>query len=227
MFELIRGYMLLREGRKEWIERALKAIKENDPAAQDDSLNKKYPGFKALYHHRVTHMLWNAGHRRWARKRSERWRHKTGIEIHPGARIEKGVFIDHGMGVVIGETAELGEGCVLYQGVTLGGTGKEKQKRHPTLGKNVVAGAGAKILGNINIGDNVKIGAGSVVVKDVPPNCTVVGVPGRIVKGVEPNNNREKLPDPLVETLVDMQRRIEELERVIKETDEENKGGKT
>jgi serine O-acetyltransferase len=213
MFELFKGYAQLLRERRDWIDSTLKAIKENDPAAQDDSINRKYPGFIALYQHRITHMLWNIGHRRWARKRSERWRHKTGIEIHPGARIEKGVFIDHGMGVVIGETAELGEGCVLYQGVTLGGTGKAKQKRHPTLGKNVVVGSGAKILGNITIGDNVKVGAGSVVVKDVPPNCTVVGVPGRIVKGVEQSSSREKLPDPLVEMLVDMQNRIEQLER--------------
>jgi serine O-acetyltransferase len=212
MFELIRGYVQLRKNREEWIERTLKAIKENDPAAQDDSVNKRYPGFIALCNHRTTHMLWELGHRKLARRRSEKWRHRTGIEIHPGAKIAKGVFIDHGMGVVIGETAEVGEGCVLYQGVTLGGTGKEKQKRHPTLGKNVVVGAGAKILGNIKIGDNVKVGAGSVVVKDVPPDCTVVGVPGRVVRGVEQSNSREKLPDPLVEMLVDMQKRIEELE---------------
>jgi len=213
MFELIKGYVQLRKNREEWIERTLKAIKENDPAAQDDSVNKRYPGFIALYNHRTTHMLWETKHRKLARRRSEKWRHRTGIEIHPGAKIAKGVFIDHGMGVVIGETAEVGEGCVLYQSVTLGGTGKEKQKRHPTLGKNVVVGAGAKILGNIKIGDNVKVGAGSVVVKDVPPDCTVVGVPGRIVRGVEQSNSREKLPDPLVEMLVDMQKRIEELER--------------
>jgi len=213
MFELIRGYLELRRDQEEWIEHTLRAIKENDPAAQDDSVNKRYPGFIALYNHRITHMLWEKGRRKWARRRSEKWRRRTGIEIHPGAKIAKGVFIDHGMGVVIGETAEVGEGCVLYQGVTLGGTGKEKQKRHPTLGKNVVVGAGAKILGNITIGDNVKVGAGSVVVKDVPPNCTVVGVPGRVVRGVEPSNSRERLPDPLVEMLVDMQKRIEELER--------------
>jgi serine O-acetyltransferase len=217
MLKLLKGYAQLQRDKEEWTERTLRAIKENDPAAQDDSVNKRYPGFKALYHHRTTRMLWETKHRKWARRRSEKWRHRTGIEIHPGARIEKGVFIDHGMGVVIGETAEVGEGCVLYQGVTLGGTGKEKQKRHPTLGKNVVVGAGAKILGNIMIGDNVKVGAGSVVVKDVPPNCTVVGVPGRVVRGVEQSNSREKLPDPLVEMLVDMQKRIEELERRVEE----------
>jgi serine O-acetyltransferase len=207
--------------RKEWIRKALEAIEKNDPASQDRFINKRYPGFKALYHHRSIHKLWEKGWKRLARRRSERWKHKTGIEIHPGAKIEPGVFIDHGSGVVIGETSEIGEGCVLYQGVTLGGIGKEWQKRHPTLGKRVVVGAGAKLLGNIKIGDNAKIGAGSVVVKDVLPNTTVVGVPGRVVckiieeTGEKINTSRERLPDPIIEALVAMGERIERLEKQI------------
>jgi serine O-acetyltransferase len=207
--------------RKEWFKRALGAIEKNDPAAQDRFINKRYPGFKALYHHRFTHKLWEKGWKRLARRLSEYWKHKTGIEIHPGAKIGPGVFIDHGSGVVIGETSEIGEGCVLYQGVTLGGIGKKRQKRHPTLGKNVVVGAGAKLLGNIKIGDNAKIGAGSVVVKDVPSSSTVVGVPGRVVckiieeTGEKINTSRERLPDPIIEALVVMGERIEQLERQI------------
>jgi len=151
----------------------------------------------------------------------------TGIEIHPGARIGQGVFIDHGMGVVIGETAVIGDNVTLYQGVTLGGTGKEKGKRHPTVGNNVVIGAGAKVLGNITIGDNVKIGAGSVVLRSVPPNCTVVGVPGKIVvrgsKKVadaqisEVDLRHNELPDPVADMLLSLQLQIQRLERRIEE----------
>ncbi len=215
--DLLRGYAALQRGKKEWVRRGLEAIEKNDPAAQDEIVNRRYPGFKALYHHRIAHLLWENGCERVARLYSERWRRKTGIEIHPGAKILDGVFIDHGMGVVIGETSEIGERCILHQGVTLGGTGKKRQKRHPTLGKNVVVGAGANLLGNITIGDDVRVGAGSVVINDVPTNSTVVGVPGRIVKGVESDGNRERLPDPLVEMLMDMQKRIEEIEKKLKE----------
>ena len=208
--------------RKEWIEKALEAIEKNDPASQDRFTNKRYPGFKALYHHRSVHKLWEKGWERTARRLSEHWKHKTGIEIHPGAKISPGVFIDHGSGVVIGETSAIGEGSVLYQGVTLGGTGKRRQKRHPTLGKNVVVGAGAKLLGNIKIGDNTKIGAGSVVVKEVPPNSTVVGVPGRVVckvikeTGKKVNASRERLPDPIIDALVALEKRVGELEKQTK-----------
>jgi serine O-acetyltransferase len=217
--KLIKGRIELHKTKKEWVRRAVEAVEKNDPASQDEKTNKRYPGVIALYHHRFAHMLWTAGYPRWARRYSERWRRKTGIEIHPGAEIGTGVFIDHGMGVVIGETSVVGEDCVMYQGVTLGGTGKRKEKRHPTLGKNVMVGAGAKLLGNITIGNHVKIGAGSVVVSDVPSDSTVVGVPGRVVRGVKENGTREKLPDPLVDMLLDMKKRIENLEKKI-----ENKG---
>jgi serine O-acetyltransferase len=141
----------------------------------------------------------------------------TGIEIHPGAKIGKGVFIDHGMGVVIGETAIVGDNTLIYQGVTLGGTGKETGKRHPTIGKNVVVGTGAKVLGNIDIGDGVRIGAGSVVLRDVPPGCTVVGIPGRIVKCHPDTNNcpleHSQLPDPEATLISSLSQRIQHLEQ--------------
>jgi serine O-acetyltransferase len=151
----------------------------------------------------------------------------TQIEIHPGAKIGEGLFIDHGAGVVIGETAEIGDNVTIYQGVTLGGTGKEKGKRHPTIGNNVVISAGAKVMGSFKVGDNVKIGAGSVVLKEVPPNCTVVGVPGRIVvkDGVSVSQKRgddidlehNKLPDPVLEMLLCLQKQVQDLEARIEE----------
>ncbi|NJM96316.1 MAG: serine O-acetyltransferase [Phormidesmis sp. RL_2_1] len=157
-------------------------IFDRDPAARNWlEVAFLYPGFQALVLHRFAHWLWNMGLPFIPRMISHFARALTGIEIHPGATIGSGVFIDHGMGVVIGETAIVGDSALIYQGVTLGGTGKESGKRHPTLGSNVVVGAGAKILGNIQIGNNVRIGAGSVVLREVPSECTVVGVPGRIV----------------------------------------------
>lgn len=157
-------------------------IFDRDPAARNWlEVLICYPGLQALFFHRLAHLLYNLGIPFLPRFISHLARALTGIEIHPGANIGKGVFIDHGMGVVIGETAILGDYCLIYQGVTLGGTGKETGKRHPTLGENVVVGAGAKVLGNIQIGNDVRIGAGSVVLRDVPSNCTVVGIPGRIV----------------------------------------------
>lgn len=158
-------------------------IFERDPAARNWlEVLFCYPGFQALACHRVAHWLYSAGVPFIPRLISYISRLWTGVEIHPGAKIGKGILIDHGMGVVIGETAIVGDWAVIYQGVTLGGTGKETGKRHPTLGENVVVGAGAKVLGNINIGNNVRIGAGSVVLRDVPDHCTVVGIPGRITR---------------------------------------------
>ncbi|MDW7675548.1 MAG: serine O-acetyltransferase [Bacillota bacterium] len=205
------------------IRKDIQVIFERDPAARSIwEVVFCYPGFHAMLLHRVAHRLfWG----KWvvlARIISQLNRFLTGIEIHPGAKISDGLFIDHGTGVVIGETAEIGENVTIYQGVTLGGTGKEKGKRHPTIGNNVMISAGAKVLGNIVIGNNVKIGAGSVVIKDVPDNCTVVGVPGKIVV----RNGRQilsaevsaidlqhdQLPDPIAEMLLCMQRKIDRLE---------------
>lgn len=195
-------------------------IFERDPAARNWlEVLVCYPGLQALFCHRFAHWLYKVGIPFFPRLISHLARFFTGIEIHPGAQIGQGVFIDHGMGVVIGETAIIGDYSLIYQGVTLGGTGKETGKRHPTLGENVVIGGGAKVLGNIQIGNNVRIGAGSVVLKDVPSNCTVVGIPGRIVYRsgvkVEPLEHGN-LPDSeaaVIRTLVD---RIESLEQEVK-----------
>jgi len=165
------------------IKQDYKAVFERDPAARSSiEVIIAYPGFHAIFIHRINHILWNAGVPVIPRLLSHIARFLTGIEIHPAAKIGVGFFIDHGMGVVIGETAEVGENCLLYQGVTLGGTGKEKGKRHPTLGSNVTVGAGAKILGAIRVGNNVVIGANSVILKPVPDNAICVGVPGRITR---------------------------------------------
>lgn len=166
-----------------------KNIKEKDPAATNViSVMLLYPGFKILVYHRLAHFLYECKLYFLARALSQLARFMTGIEIHPGAKIGNRLFIDHGMGIVIGETSIVGDGCTIYHGVTLGGTGKDKIKRHPTLGNNVIVGCGSKVLGNIKIGDNVKIGANSVVLKDIEAFSTVVGVPGKVVK-----NNKEKL----------------------------------
>ncbi|MCG0277090.1 MAG: serine O-acetyltransferase [Thermanaeromonas sp.] len=210
------------------IKRDIQVVFERDPAARSVlEVILCYPGFHAILLHRIAHFFWCKGFKLLGRVISQLNRFLTGIEIHPGARIGEGLFIDHGMGVVIGETTEIGNNVTLYQGVTLGGTGKEKGKRHPTIGNNVVIGAGAKVLGNICIGDNVKIGAGSVVLRDVPANCTVVGVPGRIVvrngrrvadaQVSEIDLRHEDLPDPVAEMLLCLQRQIQRLERRIEE----------
>lgn len=160
----------------------IRSVFQRDPAAHSTlEVLTAYPGLHAVALHRVSHRLWNWRLRWLARMLSQLSRFLTGIEIHPGAKIGRALFIDHGMGVVIGETAEIGDYCTLYHGVTLGGTTWQREKRHPTLGNNVVVGAGAKILGPINIGDNARIGSNSVVVKDVPANATVVGIPGRVI----------------------------------------------
>ena len=180
-------------------------IKERDPAIKSPMEVLLYPSFRVMLSYRRAHKLYLKGHFFWARFISQRAARKTGIEIHPGAQIGEGLFIDHGHGVVIGETAIIGNNVTLYQGVTLGGTGKEQGKRHPTLGDNIMVGAGAKILGSVTIGDNCKIGAGSVVLKDVPANSTVVGVPGRIViqdsVRLVDDLDQIHLPDPVMQEI--------------------------
>ncbi|MDY6802377.1 MAG: serine O-acetyltransferase [Cyanobacteriota bacterium] len=191
-------------------------IFERDPAARNWlEVLFCYPGLQAIAFHRLAHGLYCLGIPLIPRLISHIARFLTGIEIHPGAVIGQGVFIDHGMGVVIGETAIVGDYCLIYQGVTLGGTGKESGKRHPTLGENVVVGGGAKVLGNIVIGNNVRVGAGSVVLRDVPSNCTVVGIPGRIVyrSGVRVDPlEHGSLPDSEAEVIRALVDRIEALE---------------
>jgi serine O-acetyltransferase len=197
------------------IRRDIRAVFDNDPAARNTlEILLAYPGLHARETHRLAHTLWNWRVPLFPRLISHCSRFFTGIEIHPGARIGEGFFIDHGMGVVIGETSEIGDNVVLYQGVTLGGTSLQKVKRHPTLGNKVVVGVGAKLIGDITIGDNTKIGAGSVVVTSVPPNATVVGVPGRVVAIRNPNSDTvERLPDPVGEKLDQLEKRVAELER--------------
>jgi serine O-acetyltransferase len=206
----------------ETFRRDIRAVFDRDPAAR--SLLEVllcYPGLHALWFHRLAHWCWGHGLRLVGRWLSHLSRFFTGIEIHPGARIGPGLFIDHGMGVVIRETAEIGENVTLYQGVTLGGTSLEKVKRHPTIGNDVVIGAGAKVLGPFTVGDNSRIGSGSVVVKAVPANCVVVGVPGRITYrdgkrvGHGIDLNMTDLPDPVVEALQALAERVHDLEREV------------
>jgi serine O-acetyltransferase len=201
------------------IREQIDTVFKRDPAARSVlEIVLCYPGFHAVLLHRVAHRMYRAGWFTCARIVSQYSRAVTGIEIHPGAAIGKRFFIDHGMGVVIGETAEIGDDVLLYQGVTLGGTGKVTGKRHPTLGNGVVVGTGAKILGNIRIGDNVKVGAGSVVVHPVPDNSTVVGIPGRVVR-IRPergNLDHGRLPDPEGQAIDDLARRVAELESMLR-----------
>ena len=198
--------------------RDIRAVKERDPAATSTaSVVLNYPGLHAIWWHRFTNRLHRMRMRFLARLISQWVRTWTGVEIHPAATIGEGFFIDHGMGVVIGETTVIGRNVTLYQNVTLGGTGKESGKRHPNLDDNVVVGVGAVVLGNITIGEGTKVGAGAVVVNDVPPNCTVVGVPGRVVvregRRIDAVDlDHEDLPDPVVEMFKCVQRRIDRLE---------------
>jgi serine O-acetyltransferase len=197
------------------VKEQIDTIFREDPAAKSKiEILLCYPGFHAILAHRLAHRLYKAGMPLIPRVISQISRFFTGIEIHPGATIGRRFFIDHGMGVVIGETTEIGDDCLLYQGVTLGGTGNEKGKRHPTLGDHVVVGTGAKVLGNIRIGNHVKVGAGSVVVHPVPDHSTVVGIPGRVVRSRTDNDVLEhgKLPDPEGQAMEDLARRVEELE---------------
>ena len=195
-------------------------IQRKDPAARSVlEVILLYPGFHILVYHRIAHWLFEHKHFFHARWVSQRGRHKTGIEIHPGAKIGKCLFIDHGMGIVFGETTEIGDNCTIYHGVTLGGTGKDTGKRHPTLGDNVLIGAGTKVLGPVYIGDNARIGAGSVVLKNLPANCTAVGVPAEVVrinnKAVNPADDldQQDLPDVVAQRITDLDRRISALER--------------
>lgn len=204
-------------------------IKERDPAIKTPMEVLLYPSFRVMLSYRKAHKHYLKGHYFRARYISQRAARKTGIEIHPGATIGKGFFIDHGSGVIIGETAIVGDNVTMYQGVTLGGTGKETGKRHPTIGDNVMISAGAKIIGSFTVGENSKIGAGSVVLEEVPPNCTVVGVPGRIVKRdnvkiPRSDMNQCDLPDPVKEDINVLQRenaelvnRVLELEKTVRQ----------
>lgn len=199
-----------------------------DPAARNIfEIIFAYPGFHARQFHRLAHTLF-----RWhipfiPRLISHISRFLTGIEIHPGAKIGEAFFIDHGMGVVIGETAEIGDYVTLYQGVTLGGTSLQKVKRHPTVGNHVVIGVGAKVIGNITIGDYARIGAGSVVIKSVPPNSTVVGNPGRVVAVRDPETDTVmRLPDPIGEKIENLEKRVAELEALLKKNSSEKEGNK-
>lgn len=203
----------------------VQAIRRTDPAARNRGEVVLYPGLHAIILHRISHRLWDAGVPFLPRLMSQMGRFFTGIEIHPGAQIGRGFFIDHGMGVVIGETTIIGDRVVLYQGVTLGGTGKQSGKRHPTLGNDVVVGVGAKVLGAITLGDGARIGAGAVVVKDVPPHSTAIGVPARIVQTRDPVTGTprrvEQLPDPEGAMLNALHTKIRELELRVRELEEE------
>ena len=191
-------------------------IKERDPSIRTPWEVLLYPGFQVMRAYRKAHKLYQKGHYFRARMISQRAVRKTGIEIHPGATIGKGFFIDHGSGVIIGETTIIGDNVTIYQGVTLGGTGKETGKRHPTIKDNVMISAGAKLLGSFTVGENSKIGAGSVVLEEVPPNSTVVGIPGRVVKQANVKVPRESmdqchLPDPVLEDIKVLQKENTEL----------------
>lgn len=201
----------------------IEVVFEQDPAARTHfEVMLTYSGLHAIWSHRVAHFLFKRKLFFLARTVSQISRFFTGIEIHPGAKIGRRFFIDHGMGVVIGETCEIGDNVTVFQGVTLGGTGKEKGKRHPTIKDNALIATGAKVLGSITIGENSKVGAGSVVLQDVPPNSTVVGIPGRVViqDGIKVRNskdlNHRDLPDPVLDKIRELENEIESLKEVIK-----------
>lgn len=203
-----------------YVKEEMQVIMERDAAIKTPLEVFLYPSFKAIMRHRVAHWLYRHKLYFLARWYSQRTVRKTGIEIHPGATIGKGLFIDHGNGVIIGETTIIGDNVTLYQGVTLGGTGKEQGKRHPTIGNNVMISAGAKVLGSFTVGENSKIGAGSVVLSEVPPNCTVVGVPGRVVKRDNVRIPREDmdqvhLPDPVKNDIDSLKKENERLSKLI------------
>lgn len=194
----------------------IQAVFDNDPAARSwFEVIFTYSGLHAIWWHRIAHALYRRGWFTVARTLSQCSRFMTGIEIHPGATIGQRLFIDHGMGVVIGETCEIGNDVLIYQGVTLGGTGKEKGKRHPTIGNNVVIGSGAKILGSFKVGDQSNIGSNSVVLREVPPDSTVVGIPGKIVRqnGQPADRLRHQMPDPITSKLNELQSEIDQLRK--------------
>jgi serine O-acetyltransferase len=207
----------------------VEAVRDRDPAATNSlEIITTYPGLHAIWAHRVAHYLYKRGMPGLPRAISMLARMITGIEIHQGATIGQGFFIDHGMGVVIGETAEIGDNVTLYQGVTLGGTGKEKGKRHPTIENGVVIAVGASVLGAITVGENSKVGAGAVVIADVPANCTVVGVPGRVTvcsgERISPIDlHHEQLPDPVLDMFNTIERRLDRLDRAVKKEQDEGK----
>ena len=205
-----------------YIKEEIQVIRERDPAIKSNMEVFLYPSFKAILRYRVAHKLYLKKHYFLARGVSQRAVRKTGIEIHPGATIGRGIFIDHGSGVVIGETAEIGDNCTIYQGVTLGGTGKDTGKRHPTLGNNVMIGAGAKVLGPFKIGDNAKIAANAVVLEEIPPDSTAVGIPARVVRHKNQkvgsqsciaNRNMDQIhiPDPVSQELCRMQMQLDKM----------------
>lgn len=206
----------------------VRIIRERDPAIHSSMEVLLYPSFKVMIHYRLAHKLYVSGHYFWARYISQRGVRKTGIEIHPGAQIGKGFFIDHGNGVIIGETTIIGDNVTLYQGVTLGGTGKEHGKRHPTIGNNVLISTGAKVLGPFKVGDNSRIGANAVVLQEVPPDSTVVGIKARVVKiagqrvGPSPAYALDQinLPDPLAQELCRLQNRVYANEQKLKKEEE-------
>ena len=206
----------------------IRAVKERDPAARNSlEILLLYSGLHAIMLHRPAYWLYHHKHFFLARFLSQYAKFRTGVEIHPGAKIGTGVFIDHGCGIVIGETAEVGDGCTLYQGVTLGGTGKDTGKRHPTLGRNVTVGSGAKVLGPFRIGDNSKIAAGAVVLKEIPPNATAVGVPARVVRlgGVRVTQDLDQIhmPDPVGMEFTALQKQLEALNERVGRLEEENR----
>ena len=223
----------------QYVKNEIAIVRERDPAIHSSMEVLLYPSFRVMLQYRRAHKLYLKKHYFLARLISQRAARKTGIEIHPGATIGKGLFIDHGSGVIIGETAVIGDNVTLYQGVTLGGTGKETGKRHPTLKDNVMVSAGAKILGSFTVGENSKIGAGAVVLQEVPPNCTVVGVPGRVVKRKECCAPRKEMdhvpmPDPIKEDIQMLQKennvlhsRLMDMEKELRWLKRKFKGGKT
>ena len=208
---------------KDEVTNDIRVIRERDPAATSDlEVALLYSGFHAVLAYRVSHKLYEKKKFFAARLISQGARFLTGIEIHPGAKIGKGLFIDHGRGVVIGETTEIGDNCTLYQGVTLGGTGKHVGKRHPTLGNNVMVGTGAKVLGPFKVGDNTKIAANAVVLEEIPENCTAVGIPARVVRRnnqkVECDLDQVHIPDPVAQEICKLNLRIEALEKKLEKT---------
>jgi serine O-acetyltransferase len=213
------------------IKEDIKAVLDRDPAARNAlEVVLCYPGFHAMFFHRMAHWLYRHRLKLLARLLSNFNRFITGIEIHPAAKIGRGLFIDHGMGVVIGETTVIGDNVTIYQGATLGGTGKETGKRHPTIGNNVVISTGAKVLGPFNVGDNSRIGAGAVVLNEVPPNSTVVGIPGRVVKrdnkkvqSAQIDLDHTSLPDPVNQAFRRLTFRLLELEQKVDEMEEKLK----
>ena len=209
----------------------VRIIKERDPAIHSSMEVLLYPSFKVMIHYRLAHKLYVSGHYFWARYISQRGVRKTGIEIHPGAQIGKGFFIDHGNGVIIGETTIIGDNVTLYQGVTLGGTGKEHGKRHPTIGNNVLLSTGSKVLGPFKVGDGARIAANAVVLKEVPEDATAVGVPARVVRIAGEKTNfvgdvdQVSVPDPVQKELDAINSRLSWLEEYLdkKHEEEENK----